>query len=309
MALTNKGSTWERKNSLYLVFAFIPLLNCIPFFHMNSRIKNRKWSILGWIAILLQICIFFSLIIIPSVQYSLAPECPSYSDVGGFMPEAEEFMNQEQKSKYYEDSSYQSSTEFKLSSEYEEYQKAVEEYREKKIQWEQQPEIKAQMSEWQNFNNVITGLGWSIPVIAVIIYALLIIFAFNERPKYLKMLAQSENKTDFTERMSARQNTPQPFAYNHTQSSVQNTATVKIDINSASEEDFTSLTGITIIDAKKAIAYREEHGGFRTVDEFFTCINAKPHIIASIEKQLFVGAFETEKKAAVGNNGKRQLDL
>lgn len=309
MALTNKGSKWERKNSLFLITAFIPFLNCISFFHMNSRLKNRKWMLLGWFAIFLQIALTLCSTLVPTIMYSNGPQSPSYSDVAGSYPSVEDYMTKEQKAKFYEDSSYADSTEFKLSSEYENYKKDYDEYYQNMIAWEKTPEIAAKISEYENYNAMRRGITVAIRIVWVIQYVIFILFAFNERPKYLRLLAQSENKTDFTERMSARQNTPQPFAYNQTQSSVQNTATVKIDINSAIEEDFTSLTGITIIDAKKAIAYREEHGGFRTVDEFFTCINAKPHIIASIEKQLTVGAFETEKKDAVGNNGKRQLDL
>mgnify|MGYP000800184658 CR=1 FL=1 len=60
MALTSKGTKWESKNSLYVILAFIPILNGLAFFHMNSRVKNKKWSLLGWFAIVFQICLLYT---------------------------------------------------------------------------------------------------------------------------------------------------------------------------------------------------------------------------------------------------------
>lgn len=63
-----------------------------------------------------------------------------------------------------------------------------------------------------------------------------------------------------------------------------------IDVNSATAEAFATLPGITIIDGKKAVAYREANGGFKNIDEFYSCIQAKPHIIANIMNTVYVGA-------------------
>ncbi len=318
MALTSKGTKWESKNSLYVILAFIPILNGLAFFHMNSRVKNKKWSLLGWFAIVFQIIILvFGMVILPGIQYTTGPEPLYYSDVATY-PEVEDFMTKEQKAKFYEDSSYSDSTEFKLTAEYENYQKAIDQYYDDQEQWEQQPEVVAQEEKYDNYQGVINGLRYACVAAFAIVYLFLLIIVFNERPKYLRLLSQSENKTDFAERMnnvrqnmtqSSGRNQSQNIVQNNVQNSAQSTSAVKIDINSASEEELASLTGITIIDAKKAVAYREEHGGFSTVDEFFTCINAKPHIIVSLEPQLTVGDFKLEKSDTTGNTGKRQLDL
>lgn len=305
MALTNKGAAWERKNSLYLIFSFIPVLNCLPFFHMHSRIKNKKWALLGWFSLIIQILLIVVLFVTPFIN---AVERPYYSDVAGYIPSVEDFMNQEQKAKYYEDSSYSYSTEFKLSEEYEKYQEATEQYQVDENKWEQQPEIAEQISEYENYNSVRGGITVALPIALILIHLILIIISFTERPRYLKLLAQSENKDSITDRIkSVKDNIDKN--QNVMPANAQADSAAKTDINSADEDALSALKGITIIDAKKAIAYREEHGGFSNTDEFFACINAKPHIIAAIEGQLTVGDYKTEKTNQPESNGKRQLDL
>ena len=51
MALTNKGSKWERQNSLFLIMSFIPFLNAFCFMHMYDRTKHKPWRILMWLTI------------------------------------------------------------------------------------------------------------------------------------------------------------------------------------------------------------------------------------------------------------------
>lgn len=305
MALTNKGTVWERKNSLYTIFSFIPVLNCIPFLHMHSRIKNKKWALIGWFSLIIQILLIVVLFVTPFIN---AVERPYYSDVAGYIPSVEDFMNQEQKAKWYEDSSYSYSTEFKLSEEYEKYLEATEQYRVDENKWEQQPEIAEQISEYENYVSIRGGLVIALPVAFIIIYIILIVVTFTERPRYLKLLAQSENKNSITDRIKSLKDNINENQ-NVKQANAKADSAAKTDINSADEEALSALKGITIIDAKKAVAYREEHGGFNNMDEFFSCINAKPHIIAAIEGQLTIGEYKTEKRNKPESSGKRQLDL
>lgn len=309
MALTNKGAAWERKNSLYIIFSFIPVLNCIPFFHMHSRIKNKKWALLGWFSLIIEILLLIGCVISPAMQ--LPVERPHYYDVAGYNPSAVDFMNKDQKAKYYEDSSYAFSTEFKLSEEYEKFQEAYEQYEADQREWEQQPEIAAQISEYENFAAIQRGVITALPIAFILICIILIIISFTERPRYLKLLAQSENKNSITDRIKSVKDNKDNIDKNQNvkPANAQADSAAKTDINSADEDALSALKGITIIDAKKAIAYREEHGGFSNTDEFFACINAKPHIIAAIEGQLTVGDYKTEKTNQPESNGKRRLDL
>lgn len=306
MALTNKGEAWERKNSLYVIFSFIPILNCIPFFHMHSRIKNRKWALLGWFSIIIQILLIVAFVIVPTIPNAV--DEPNYFDVAGYSPSAVDFMNKEQKAKYYEDSSYEFSTEFKLSDEYENFQEAIEQYQSNQREWEQQPEIQAQISEYENYASIRGGIITSLPIALIIVYIFLIIIVFAERPKYLKLLAQSENKDSITDRIkSVKNNIDENQNIKMAKAQAENTT--KTDINSADEDALSALKGITIVDAKKVVAYREEHGGFSNADEFFTVINAKPHIVAALESKITVGDYKTEKTNKPENSSKRQLDL
>ena len=84
-----------------------------------------------------------------------------------------------------------------------------------------------------------------------------------------------------------------------------------IDVNTASAEIFATLPGITIIDGKKAVSYREANGGFKNIDEFYSCINAKPHIIANIMNSVYVGApvQASAQPKAKSSTPKRTIDI
>lgn len=305
MALTNKGSKWERKNSLYLIFAFIPLLNSIPFFHMNSRVKNKKWNATAWVLVLLQLAFFAALFIVPTID---GPDYPFYSDIEDYVSETD-YMNDEQRLKYADDYSFTSSSEWKTSDEYAEYLKACDERYKRESEWKKQPEIIIRLEKYENFQSVKSGIQLGILAAQFIVWLIAIILAFSERPNYLKALEQSENKSSAERRISSITKNmieQQPATIKET---VQPVAAEQIDINSADEEKISSLPGLTIIDAKKAVTYRNEHNGFNSVDEFFSCINAKPHIIVSIENKLTVGNYKTATPQNNDSHGKRTIDL
>lgn len=305
MALTNKGSKWERKNSLYLIFAFIPLLNSIPFFHMNSRVKNKKWNATAWVLVLLQLAFFAALFIVPTID---GPDYPFYSDIEDYVSETD-YMNDEQRLKYADDYSFTSSSEWKTSDEYAEYLKARDERYKRESEWKKQPEIIIRLEKYENFQSVKSGIQLGILAAQFIVWLIAIILAFSERPNYLKALERSENKSSAERRISSITKNmieQQPATIKET---VQPVAAEQIDINSADEEKISSLPGLTIIDAKKAVTYRNEHNGFNSVDEFFSCINAKPHIITSIENKLTVGNYKTANPQSNDSHGKRTIDL
>lgn len=56
----------------------------------------------------------------------------------------------------------------------------------------------------------------------------------------------------------------------------------KTDVNNASEIELTALPGISIVMAKKIIKKREEIGGFKNTNDFFSFLKLKPHM----EEQL-----------------------
>lgn len=58
----------------------------------------------------------------------------------------------------------------------------------------------------------------------------------------------------------------------------------KIDINRCGEEELAKLPGINAILAQKAIGYREEKGGFQSVEELIDFLGVKPHMAVQILK-------------------------
>lgn len=310
MALTSKGSKWENKNSLYVLLGLIPVINCMAFFHMSGRVKNKKWSTLGWASLILNL-VLIMICIVP--MFIANPfDCPSY-DIDP--PKIEDYMNQEQKKLYYEDRSYEYSTEFKLTEEYEKYNTAYEKWSDDEEKWEQQPDIAEQIAKHDNFSNFTHSLPFIGLLVLCVADFIFFVIVLTERPKYLKLLAQSSNRRIVQDKINESElkaSDSNAGANNiaHNEPSLAQTATAEtVDINTADEDTLSALQGLTIIDAKKAIAYREEHNGFNSTDEFFDCINAKPHIIVSLEKQLTVGEYKTVQPPKTDNSGKRMLDL
>lgn len=337
MAVTNKGSKWELKNSLYVIFALFPVINCAAFFHMQGRVKNKKWNIMGWVVLALNIvlltCLFLS-------QIVSNPYIHDYTK----MPSVEDYCGKY----YYNDPDYSDSDEYAL------YEEAYDE-------WQALPEVREIEEKRNTFyrnREIVMGVLTSATVLFNLV--ILIDVAFVEKPKYLRALANQSNRDAVTERMRSfggtnnaygnyntpntraqqiqnnyasvqnNQNAPayqQPVYQQNTQpmhQPVQNTQPAQnyqqtqplvqnsgmLDINTMTEEQFASLRGLTIIDAKKAVSYRNEHDGFNSVDEFFSVIKAKPHIIVGVENQLYAGSFSgASSKKNEHTSTRRQLDL
>lgn len=254
MAITNKGSKWEIKNSLYLLFGFIPVLNCLAFFHMSSRVKNKKWSLLGWIVLIMNIVMIA--VPITAIIVENPNERPYYSDVKP-APEVIDYMTKEQKKLYYEDSSYEFSSDFKLTEEYTNYNTAYDQWCKDEDEWEKQPEVAEQIESYENFRSTQDGIAIGVPAVLCIMDLIFLIILLSNRPKYLKLLEQSENKSSITNRINSVTRNIAPKTDDTKKTETQSDNIKQIDINSASEEELSALQGLTIVDAKKAVAYRD----------------------------------------------------
>lgn len=67
-----------------------------------------------------------------------------------------------------------------------------------------------------------------------------------------------------------------------------------LDINNCTEQELSSLPGVSVVQAKKAVEYRRVQGGFFTVDEFFQAVALKPHFIVQLEGKLLCGPYQQE---------------
>ena len=81
----------------------------------------------------------------------------------------------------------------------------------------------------------------------------------------------------------------------------------KVDINKATVEELTNLSGVSVIMAKKAIKRREDIGGFKTVDEFLSYLNIQSTMADKLKSNLTVSECKVVRKQEYFNE--RNVDL
>lgn len=247
---------------------------------MNSRVNKKRFVIWGWVVLLTQLC----LIIIWLAAAAYVPDldrskCPRIEDYLGYDYEIKYSMKREELLKI---------------KEYQDYQKALDEW--------------VKSDEYQNYTRALNTKEafLELTVYGFILLDLIFLFViYIEKGRYLKLLAlqsyQGEVKDKIKSNISSNKQTknlsiatPKEIPY-------------KTDINSAIEEELISNLGMTIIDAKKAIEYRQKNGNFTSIDEFFNSINAKPHIIAKLQEFIIIG--ENNKSEIKKQNNRRRVDI
>ncbi|AWI04595.1 ComEA family DNA-binding protein [Clostridium drakei] len=77
-----------------------------------------------------------------------------------------------------------------------------------------------------------------------------------------------------------------------------------IDINTASENELSTLPGIGIILAKKAVNHREAKGYFNSVDEFAEILSLKPHILERVKPLIVVSKVENKTDKSSNKSGR-----
>ena len=91
---------------------------------------------------------------------------------------------------------------------------------------------------------------------------------------------------------------------------VPDTVSSIVNVNTASEAEIEALPLINVVDAKKIIAYRNEHGSFKNLDEFFDSFTAKPHVIVKLQDKLTVdGPSKPQESETTNGTSKPRFDL
>lgn len=128
----------------------------------------------------------------------------------------------------------------------------------------------------------------------------------NQQPSAQPLHQQATSPT-----YSQQQNTPAPQQSDvPVQPIVQNSQplnTLKIDINTCTEQQLANLPGIGVILAKKAVEMRAETGGFISVSDFCTKLNLMPHFSVQIENMTFASPVVPPK--ANSENTGRVIDI
>ncbi len=366
MAITNRDTKWELKNSWFLFLAGIPFVNVIVLFTMSSRTAKAKWKRIGWVVLALTLVFMLASFFAGEIKYAYPDNL--IEDAPG-RPQIEDYLGVNYYDKYkgrpypYKDE--------ETGIVYEKYQDTPEydQFENDDYEWKNTPEqkkIELERDIWnENWRSAQTGLEFVVFVVNAVVFFIVV----ADRGNYLRLLAANENKqqvagamaTGFANassgsRIPEQYRNQQGYAVSNQQpQAVANTGFVQqppinnqgyaqqpytqqapiqpqptqptqsmfgvvpdnnqtpvqtgIDVNSAPAEVLATLPGITIIDGKKAVSYREANGGFRNIDEFYSCIQAKPHIIANIMNSVYVGAPVAKQPATKPSSPKRTIDI
>ena len=271
MAVTAKGTKWELKQSVFFILAFIPVLNCIVFFHMASRVENKKWTLLGWMTLILGILFLVGAVL--TINLAMSETTSKYYTIDySSMPKEEDYIGYNYYEKY-PDGTYKSLPEYK---QYEEDYNAWHDayyYSEEYIAAENLASSRRDM-----FSGICVACFSGLLIESFI----MLIVAYTERVKYLRRLAQTDNTIAAAKRIQEMRNAQDTLYHNaaptdavsssygqNTQKTVQGVpqSLAPLDINTATEEQIAALPGLTVIDAKKALSYREKNGEFQSADE------------------------------------------
>ncbi|MGN0559704.1 MAG: ComEA family DNA-binding protein [Candidatus Fimenecus sp.] len=285
--------------------AFFPFVDCASFFYINNRRPNRKWMVLGWFALLLQVLLCMTFVL------SLSVENPRMVDSSN-EPQVSDYLGRNYWDTY--------GTDYDKQPEYDEYLDAHE-------AWEKTPEIQEQKAAYAQFEQTRTIVSVGAIVTGLLVKIVILVLALNALATFRRLETQAQNKMQLTTRLSdltASSGTIPPQGYappspvpvaaqpTATESPVESPASTDlVNVNTATEETLVSLPGITIIEAKKSISYRDANGDFPTLDAFLDCIGAKPHIAARLSAVLYAAPSQQNfgAVAAPHGNGKRRIDL
>ncbi|MBQ5995418.1 MAG: helix-hairpin-helix domain-containing protein [Clostridia bacterium] len=346
MAITNKSKEWERKNSLYVLLGLFPFLNSLAYFHMNSRVPNPKMKKMGWICLFINIFVAILVLLALVADSQLYNWIPMPEKNYSYVSESDYFGNNYYD---YSDEELLTHPNYEeYSKAYKEYQQNQNDYlnsAEYKAAQNSRQRVGGTIGA-VTVGLIITQVVFNIVILFSLVSQradfLRALAQREDRGQLASRLgpqAQSNAPSAANIPPAAPQYQPPVNAQYQPQANAQyqppvntqyqpqvpntqyqppmpNTQPVQagnpnaLDLNSATEEQLTALPGLTVIDAKKAIEYRTEHGGFSSKDEFFNAISIKPHIMVRIDPLVYTGAVsQTEAKSGNHGSGRRTIDF
>ena len=78
----------------------------------------------------------------------------------------------------------------------------------------------------------------------------------------------------------------------------------KIDVNNVEASELSILPGINIVQAKKLIEYRNTNGLFKSVEDFISVANVKPHFASQIKSMIVANTPQTNNIDEDNNEGR-----
>ena len=294
-----------------LYLSFIPFVNTAALFHMSDRSGKKEWMRTGWIFLIINISLIIGFCVSLMGSGATVREYPYDT-----MPKVEDYV----------DSDLRKAGDYYDTPEYEAYEDAYKQCRNSD-----------EYKEAEAANRSVRGTAEAVLLAVILSFPVVNLFAFfyvlSHIGEYKKKLtnqkvaaalapgrpagirtsgAAAGTAAGSVSSGSDPLNTVQKTVQNTVQNTIQKTEPVsenieQLNINTASVEKISALPGVTLLDARKAIRYREEHGQFRTADEFFEAISAKPHVIAHIQERIVVSL--PERKESSTGSARRRIDL
>ena len=216
MAVSTKTTGWRVWNSLWLILAFIPMLNFAAFMYIGIKVENKQYKLMASIHAVLTVILFLG-----------------------------------------------------------------------------------------------TAFQPMILMLQFVHYFLIVIQCVAKRSEYLTLLEQKENRSVLTAQLNR---TPVVTKVVDMDTELEPETVSdeeplggKVNVNTCSEEDLLNLPGISVVDAKKAIAYRNQNGDYPSVEKFVAILGLKPHIAIGVVERITAKA--SEEHATVNKTVARQLDF
>lgn len=295
----NESTSWRIKKSLIFLLAFVPLLQWVPCFVMNGNIRSKKWLMEGF-------AYFFMIVaVIVAITFSNSYEDTHLMSYPDGKPVISDYLGDH----YYQIEDYDKTPEYaQYEADYEIYESS-DEYK----------EVYENNYHVRNVRRQVESIVYRTFSLAMLLYAVLIFFV--ERYRYLDALSEKENRSAVYRSLSAggpvqsrpadqRTNRPadrpedrggqtrhmslqdtqrsEPPGHERPDNESIMHENARLNVNRASEAEIAELPGISVLDAKKAVEYRNAKGGFRTRDEFFDSFSARPHVIVRLQDSITV---------------------
>ena len=278
---------------ILIALSFLPFINTFALLMFGSRTKTKKWTRNGWIALFLNIVLLIVGLCGILLQDSSVAQLPLDTQ-----PSVYDYIDR----KTYDNTDYE---ERKELPGYYEYQNAMD-------KWQHSEEYTSVVERNRNFRSLMNGLFYAAFFSGAIVNLVFFFYVISQSHAYFEKMNAEKKNAVYQRLQIDDQNVPQPApapAAEKPAPQQTNAPPVPdapaLDINIATEEDFAALPGLTIIDAKRAAAYRSEHGSFADTDEFFTAISAKPHIIVRLQNRVTCAAPAAEAEP----RSRRAIDL
>lgn len=174
MTNTERGLGWEMKRSIHLIIlAMFPIFNCFVYFLMNKKVKQKKWKIMGWVFLLLQVLVITGGIFASSLIGTM--------NNNGSAPKLEDYLGSNYSARY--------GSEYKERPEYEQYLKDMEE-------WEESPDSVEEQDGESTPSNLKEKVTTDVVCFLMLLYAIIFITFCVQRDKYLKLLRKKEEEEE-----------------------------------------------------------------------------------------------------------------